>query len=494
MKVVFVNCGAEGLGVQYLSAALKQEGHQTSLVFDPTLFDDKVFLNIPFLAKVFNYTNEVAEDVIKEKPDLVAISIVTDTYQWAVKVAKDIKKKCSVPIIAGGTHPTIVPEEVIRNKCFDMLCIGEGEQAIVEVANALEKGKSIYGISNIWARKGSRVVKNAPRSLIRDLNKLAFPDRTIYEPYLNPKDDYLAMSGRGCIYNCSYCFNNAMKKIYRGKGTYLRRRSPENFVEELVLANQKYDFKILKIYDDIFTYDVSWLERFAKLYKKKVGKPYFCLGHPRFLGEKAVKLLKQSNCCWVQIGIESTNQQTRKVSCERPETNEEINEMIRVLDKHKLPYELDHIFGLPGDREEDYVFATRFYKKCKSLLKVNTNILSYIPNTEVVEKGLSAKKINKKDLSEIVEGKESSRVSLGSERNKELLDMYLGFIVIFKAIKIIPGWLLEIMLKHRFYIKLKRVDPIAGYLARIASADKIDTLYVKQVLSLLFWRIKRYVQ
>jgi radical SAM superfamily enzyme YgiQ (UPF0313 family) len=491
MKVTFVSCGAEGLAVQYLSAALKNAQHQTELTFDPTLFNDKVFLNHPKLAQIFNYTNHLIGDVIDSQPDLVAISCVTDTYQWAVQVAKGVKSNLSVPIILGGIHPTLVSDKVISCRYIDMVCIGEGEEALVELANSLEAGKKNTKIANIWFKNHGRLIKNPPRILIQNLDRLPFPDRTIYEPFINTRDSYLAMSSRGCVYNCSYCFNNAMRKIYAHKGNYLRRRTPENFVEELERANRKYDYQILKIYDDIFTYDLNWLEKFTRLYKKKVNKPYFCLSHPKFMSKDAVKLLKQSNCSWVQIGIESLNEQTRKIDCERVESNEEIEKMIKTLDRHHLAYELDHIFGLPHDQEEDYQRAAFFYKNCRSLLKVNTNILSYIPKTQVIKRGIEAQKIRRQDIAKIEAGKEASRVSTGSERNKKQLEMYQGMIVVYKAIKIIPRPVLSLILKHRLYRYLRFFDPWLGYFVRFLSADKIDWLYVKQNIRFLIWRLTK---
>lgn len=491
MKVTFVSAGTEGLGVQYLSAALKKAGHETCLAFDPTLFDDKVFLNHPRLAKIFSYTNRLARDIIDSKPDLVAITAVSDTFQWATQVAKGVKKNLRVPIIIGGIHPTLVPEKVIALPYFDVLCLGEGEEALVELVNSFETNKPKTRIANIWFKKGKRVIRNQPRPFLENLDLLPFPDRTIYEPFVNTRDSYLAMSGRGCVYNCSYCFNNAMRKIYAGKGKYLRRRSPENFVEELERANKKYDFQILKIYDDIFTYDLKWLEKFTKLYKKRVRKPYFCLGHPRFMKKETVKLLKEGGCAWVQIGIESLNEKTRKEACERYETNEEIFEMVKALDRYRLTYELDHIFGLPGDAEKDYQEAALFYKNCRSLLKVNTNILSYIPKTKVIEKGLKAKKIKKKDIQSIEQGKEESRTAIGSERDKKQLAMYLSLIVIYKAIKVIPQGLLRFILKSRLYCYFRFFDPWLGYIVRFISADEVDKLYVKQNFHFLGWWFRK---
>ena len=139
MKIAFINDSSQQLGIQYMSAVLKQHGHEVKLFMDPQLFADDV-IQINSLGKLFNYENKIVKDVKEFSPDLIGISIVTDFYQWACNIAQKIKAEIDTPIIVGGIHPTSVPDRVMNNKNFDMLCIGEGEFAMLELANSLEKG------------------------------------------------------------------------------------------------------------------------------------------------------------------------------------------------------------------------------------------------------------------------------------------------------------------------------------------------------------------
>jgi len=248
----------------------------------------------------------------------------------------------------------------------------------------------------------------------------------------------------------------------------------------------------IKIYDDIFSWSQNgWLEKFAKLYKKNVNLPYFCLGHPKYLSAPTVKLLKNSGCEFIQIGIQSMDEQVRKDSCERYETNEEILTMLQTLDKYKLKYELDHIFGLPGDTEQSYAYAAQVYKNGSSLLKINTNILSYIPKTSIIDKSIKAKQIKKSDVQAIDEGKEGCRVGPGSERDTEKLHLYQSYLVLYKMIRLIPKSLFHFMLHTKIYRHLRHFDPAIGYIARYLSRDTIDTVYMNQELHLISWVIKK---
>ena len=136
MKIVFLTAGYENLAVEYLSSFLQKEGHETSLVFDPLMFSD-CYYDIPTLAKIFNFTPRIIKKVISQKPHLIAISAITPFYRWELHVSEKIKEKIDVPIIFGSIHASAVPDRVIKNKSIDMVCIGEGEDALLDVVKAL---------------------------------------------------------------------------------------------------------------------------------------------------------------------------------------------------------------------------------------------------------------------------------------------------------------------------------------------------------------------
>lgn len=154
MNVTFVCMGAESLGLEYLSSNLKKNGHNVKLVYDKALFDDKVFLNIPMLKKFYNNERELLKIIKESNPGLVGFSVFTSSYQWATNLAKKIKMEIDIPIIFGGPHVTAAPEVVIANENIDMICIGEGDEAIVELVNKMEASNTdLRHIPNIYQRK-----------------------------------------------------------------------------------------------------------------------------------------------------------------------------------------------------------------------------------------------------------------------------------------------------------------------------------------------------
>ena len=128
MNITFVHLGRENLGIEYLSAAAKQAGHRVSLAMDPGLFgiNDNVFY-IPFLEKTFNQKSIVLRKIEKSNPDVVAFSVYTGTFTWAVDIAREVKRTLDVKTVFGGIHATLVPEIVIQEQSIDFLVVGEGE-------------------------------------------------------------------------------------------------------------------------------------------------------------------------------------------------------------------------------------------------------------------------------------------------------------------------------------------------------------------------------
>lgn len=494
MRVTFVSIVGEALGLQYLSAALKKKGHKTFLAYDTSLFCDYVVFSSPHLAKIFSYQKGLIRDILNSEPELICFSVLKETYQWALKIATEIKKNKNLPIIFGGTHPTILPELVISNECVDMICLGEGDEAIVELIETMESGEENYNIQNIWFKKNGQIIRNNLRPLIQDLDCLPFPDRSIYEPYIDPQSNYSSMSLRGCLFSCTYCSNNILRKIFVGLGPFVRRRSPENFLEELIYAKKKYDFKFLRIYDDIFTHDVKWLEEFIPEYRKRINRPFFCLGHPLCLSEEAIKLLKEGGCDWIQIGVQTFDSKTREKIISRMEKEETILEMISNLEKYKLRYQLDIIFGLPGDTESSYRHAVDIFKKCRVIRKVNTNTLTYVPKTRIIDTAIEENKLNHRYIKNIEHGFDGCQVGSGSITDKIFFKMVNNYLMMFKLAMFLPPTMVDFLMDRGLFKILRFIKPILLPIIRYIRRDKTDRILIHSFLRDLTrwvkWKIK----
>lgn len=460
MKIVFVAIGVESLAIEFLSSYLKRKGHEVELVFDPRLFASEA-IKIPKLSGFFDIKKQLAREIIARKPDVVGFSVFTINYQRCLELAREVKILSEkLPIIFGGIHPTSVPETVIREKCVDMVCVGEGEEAVDELLKDIENGGKRTDIKNMWFKKGKKIIKNLCRPLMDDLNKLPFPDKEIFYR-IYPKfitDDYFALSSRGCPFACTYCGNNVLRKVYKGLGKPIRQRSPKNICDELEIMKDRYHPRQITFADDVFVQDVKWLQEFTKEYKKRIDLPYVMLTHPRFVTYKTAKLLTDSGCFLLMFGLQSASEKTRINILRRFESNKEVEKAASDCHRALLNFSIDHIFNIPTEGLREYEEAISFYNKLRPSI-INAYWLQYFPGTEIIQTAIKEGIIKKSMVQEINEGRTSTSlvVGIGGSDNFSPQLLYGNFQFFFMLLPIIPKWLMEKIIEKKLY--LTRFNP-----------------------------------
>lgn len=455
MKITFVYPETENLGVEYLSICLKKAGHDVSLVFDPMLFGS-YFLRIKHLQNAFDFSSKIVAKIKKLEPDLICFSVFSDYYGWASALADRIKKETGAKIIFGGIHPTSVPEIVIKQDSVDFVCAGEGEDALVELADALNNGKSPKNIRNIWSKNNGMVHANELRPLVQDLDSIPFPDKELfkneYEGFC--KEVYTVISGRGCVNACTYCHNSYLKDLYQGKGKYLRRRSPENVLEELILARKRWRIERVSFFDDLFIYDLQWLRRFLEIYHKEIGLPYFCHVHPSFVNPETVSLLEESGCSSVTMGIQTFNERIRREKLYRFEKNHEIEKAIRLFAKTRIFLFTNIILGLPGQDDSVIIDDLRCSARNKADM-VATNWLRYYPKVKLI------------DIAE-----KSGELGMLQKQSIDINTQYLPYSIagntynkkgaklrnLFSFCQVIPKKSMDFIIKHKIYMVFPEVN------------------------------------
>ena len=348
MRILFFYRGAESFGIEYLSAVLTQAGHQTELIYDPGL--DNNFYVSPGLLKKLNVPRKLVRKARDFSPDLVAFSSITNLYPYIKDMARALKAELKMPAVIGGIHPTVLPELVLQEDCFDIVCRGEGEYALLELADRLEKGEDITDIENLWVKDSQGVIhKNEQRPLIQDLDALPFPDKDLF--YRNGAfwRNVSIMTGRGCPYRCTFCVNSFYHQMNTRRERMVRRRSVDNVIQELRLYKQKYRPRTVNFQDDTFSMDIDWLEEFADKYAAEINVPFQCNVHPMTVTREIVKALKKAGCRSVCMGIQSGNNELRKMVLKRPDTNERIIEASRLIKEEGIQLVAEYIFGLPDE-------------------------------------------------------------------------------------------------------------------------------------------------
>ncbi|MFH2136984.1 MAG: radical SAM protein [Candidatus Omnitrophota bacterium] len=447
MRVGFVYSEMETLGIEHLSSFLKKQGHQTRLFFDPQLFMDTISSR-PVLNKILGYRDHLLKQIDEFKPDILAFSVLSTNNHWAKLFAKEIKIHTDIPIVFGGIHPTLAPEEVIKLGFVDHVIVGEGEEALCELVENLNNLKNLSEIKNVWTKINGKIVRNPVRPLIEDLDSLPFPDKEMFYqvmPYLSKH--YTIVTGRGCPYSCTFCSNHALRNISNSDKHFLRRRSPENVIAELNQAKSKYQVKDIFFDDSTFTYDKKWLKRFSDLYRGHINLNCFCWVHPSEIDEETVGYLKNMNCRAVEMGVESTNPQIREKWLHRYYSNEQVARALRLFKKHKIFCVVDNIIGLPEEKISDLEDMVSFYNEIRPE-KVYVFELRPFPNTQMYEMSKEYAAIHNNDRDDL------RPFTLSVYRNK----VFKQIIMLTLMIEFLPKKAISFLLRKKLYRFLPAFD------------------------------------
>lgn len=440
MKIVFIHLGREHLGVESISSVLKNAGHEVFLAHDPGLFslEDNVFAH-PLWEQLFSRRKEVIRKVESIMPALVAFSVYTSTYPWAKSLAKEIKEKFGLPILFGGMHPTLVPDEIIRHDFVDYLIRGEGEYAMLELVQALTDQTSLSEVKNLWYKEGCSVVKNDLRPPLEDLDRLPFPDKRLFEEATHYEDDYIIMGGRGCLYQCSYCCESYLNAIYNDK--YYRRRSIDSVIKELKEAKEKYQIRAVFFFEAIFFSEKKWLESFLIRYEEEIGLPFRCTGHVNLMDEEIARLMKKAGCYCIDFGVQTFNEDVRKKFLNRFESNAQIEVALRICDKFKIRYDIDLIFGLPGATEEDYRLPLGIVKGKRFLNRLKCYYLVYYPKLSIINKCRDLNLLSEHDLESIERGEVGDWFHCDFSRDAAQKRLHANYSKIYKVYPLLPDFL-----------------------------------------------------
>lgn len=376
MKVLFVTdvfdlyVKRDPLGLMYLSSSLKQAGHEVKA---SRATETDIGLNL----KTF-------------RPDIVAYSVTHPSF-IPMRELNLKAKKSSVNFLSvfGGPAPTYSPE-MIEQEGIDAICIGEGEQALVDLADRMEQGISILDTLNWHIRQGEEVFKNDVRPLVSDIDTIPEPDRdllSLVDPGWKNYPVRSFVQSRGCPFNCSFCHNKSWRKIYKNQGASVRRRSVGSLLDEVERVKTERGLQFVLFTADTFILSTQWLEEFAKDYPKRIGLPYYCMVRADLITPDIVGLLKSSGAFSVGMGIEAGNAEVRQTILHKELTNEQITSAAREIHGAGINMYTFNMLGIPGSTLKDDIDTLDLNIEVKSDYPMVTVATPY-PQTELYEKAL----------------------------------------------------------------------------------------------------------
>ncbi|MBU1996372.1 MAG: B12-binding domain-containing radical SAM protein [Candidatus Omnitrophica bacterium] len=481
MKIAFINDSSERLGVASIAAVLQKAGHDVEIFIDHQFYNDEN-INIKWLHKIFDQKVSLISKVKSFKPDIIGFSVVSDFYQWACQIAELVKEELDVPIIFGGIHPTSAPDRVLKNNFVDMVCLGEGEYPLLDIAESMKNGELDYSIKNIWFKKDGKIIKNEMRPLIKDLDQLPMPLKDLYySKGSHFSTSYYIMASRGCVYSCSYCCHSYLKTLYKGGGPYFRQRSVDNVVKELLIAKEKYKIKHIRFFDDSLGVNIKWLEEFSNKYSNKVNIPFMCYMHPSHTSKRSVELLKNAGCCEIEIGVQSLNESIRKTILNRHVSTADIRDSIQLIQTHGIKVVADNIVGLPNQTEKDLIEMANFYNENR-VNRIYFFWLRFYPGTPITESAKQKGLLNELQYEEIMEGHITRPFSRGGDTvNKE----WLSFQFLLFISQLLPKSVVRWLIKKKVYRYFHHVNSsgILSGLTTLFSSSINDRILIKRELS-----------
>jgi len=310
--------------------------------------------------KITDVFEDFKKTVDKYQPNLIGVSATDDTFDLGIALVEKVRKKQKAHVIVGGVYPTFAPEEAINNKNVDSICIGEGEEALLELCKKLQSNQDIKNIKNLWVKIDGKIYKNNLREPL-DINKLPYDDFSIFEE----KRLFRPMQGkiyrmipicidRGCPFSCTFCAAPCQRELYLGAGhKYFRVKTLQGVMDELRFQIDKYNANYIYFNSEtFFAKREEYLDKFARAYTKEIGLPFWCQTRVETISEKRIKMLEQMNCDRISIGIEHGNEEFRKKILKKRFTNKQVIDAFQILRKSRIPVTVNNIIGFPDETRE----------------------------------------------------------------------------------------------------------------------------------------------
>jgi len=367
-RILFVqNIWFKMFGAMVLSRRLKDRGHRVELAM--------------------GRASSVLRHARRFSPDLVAFSCMTLEISWFERMVAALRRAgVRAPVVLGGAHATIAPE-VLQDVPFDYLCVGEGEAAAEELADALDQGRDPSCIGNLCFRQNGGIRRNPLHPLVEDLDSLGFCDRSLYDPYpyFNRESYDVFMMSRGCPYACTFCYNHLWHGLYHQEGSrFVRYVSVEHALEEIRRVVAAQGIRQVLFADNLLVYDAEWFRRFMTRYAGEIGLPFTCTVRAEHTTDETIELLRRGNCAGVRFAVETGNETLRREVLGKPIPNRKLIELADRLHRNGIPFLTYNMFAIPTETPEHAGETIRLNQRLRPSFMSNNIFMPY-PRYAVTE-------------------------------------------------------------------------------------------------------------
>lgn len=379
-------------GSRMLSSVLKRSGHDARIV----LMD----------SSEEKYTSEelrCLESLVRGSR-LVGISCHSLGSDKAQQILRHLKSQ-GVLTVWGGIHATLNVEECAE--FADMVCVGEGEGAILDLVTQLGKGLDWRSVLNIAYKNKGSIVRNPLRPLV-EMDGLPVLDFSCDDEYQliarqlvrrsHTRDlvteEIPFLGSRGCAYHCTYCCNSKLRQTYSGAGRYVRKHSVSGFIERAAALKKDYfpnGKRIFFVDDDFLDRSIDELKEFSDKYPEVVGLPFECQVSPMRVNEERVALLEKAGVWRIRMGVESGSERTKRDLYRRPMPNAEVIRASEVLAQYPAIVRAYYfIIGNPMEDKMDLLDTIRLILRLPPPYFVQVFNLVFFPGSVLYDRATTS--------------------------------------------------------------------------------------------------------
>lgn len=415
-KVLLIFCNWEGpstpaIGITSMATHLLKKGHSVKIFDDaPYLADRKSERTDPremnlsvkksdrsrlYTLPHENLIPDFRALVQSYKPDVVGISASRYGFLNGIEYLKVIKKEFpGILTVVGGAFAMSVPERVMSHDCVDMVCIGDGEEALEKLCDIVSgvSGK-IEDIEGLWVRgSDGKIYKNPLEKLFNidsnpPLRFDLFDERRFYRPVGGLVRRTLPLEiARGCPSQCTNCSVPLFSKRHRGAGRWYRIKSVARIEENIRDHIEKYNPEYFFFMSPTFLgFSKAYTEEFIEMYSR-YRIPFYIGTRPEHVEEGMLQRLLEIGLDRMSVGVECGNERYRKQMLGRTYSNKLLIKAFEIIGKLDINVATNVMLGLPDETREMVFETIQLIKRIKTAkTDVTVSIYQAYENTPLYD-------------------------------------------------------------------------------------------------------------
>ena len=410
IRVLFIYPNTYGMNMlppalALFSALLKGAGHQVE-IFDSTYYQTDYgidsdgtkmeFLNVvPYdldgrgiRLRTTDWREDLTAQLNRFQPHMLAISSTEDMWELGLRIleqAKPYKVSNDIPVIAGGVFPTFAPALALRHSLVDMVCVGEGENALIDLCDRIERGTSFEDVTNLWVKRKDGSIKRNPISKPVDINAVPmidvslFEDARLYRPMAGKIYRMLPIETvRGCPYTCTFCNSPDQVTLYKREtnAKFVRKRRMDLVHKELKYFKENFQLEYAYFWADTFlALNKREFDEFCEMYSD-IRLPFWMQTRPETISHDNIRRLADVGL-HQSLSASSTGTRGSGHACSiavgKTQTS---SKRSRIPHQYGIQFSVNNITGFPTETRE---LAMDTVELNRQIQADNANLYSFTP-------------------------------------------------------------------------------------------------------------------